>query len=272
MTTLPEFLMSAWRSAMTALVLPPVPLLALAAWGAWRARAARRGGRRLVVAAIVGLWFSQCDVTADVLDAWLAPPPALARADVDALGARVRAGAPVAIVCLGGGVVPLAPEYGAPSLEIHAMARLQYAMWLARATGAPLAVTGGGGPGEDRGGLNEGDIAARLAREQGGPAPRWVETTSRSTHENATSVLPMLAHDGIRDVWIVTHGWHMPRALRDFQRVASAMPAPGLVIHAAPMGAGAPRHWPALRWMPSSEGAWRVRSDLRELIGLSVGA
>jgi uncharacterized SAM-binding protein YcdF (DUF218 family) len=272
MTLLADLAVNGTRAVMTALVLPPVPLLALMLWGTWRVRRQRRGGVALVLVSVAALWFSQCDVTAELLQRMLEPPPALTPADIDAMAARSRAGMPLAIVMLGGGVEPEAPEYGAPQLEAHALARLRYALWLGRATGVPVGASGGGGTAQDPGMLAEAAIADRIARDEAGRPLRWVEARARTTRENAMYTAPMLQKDGVREVWIVTHAWHMRRALRDFERIATALPAPGLIVHAAPMGFGAPRQIAALRWLPSGEGGWRVRAELREMLGLLAGA
>jgi uncharacterized SAM-binding protein YcdF (DUF218 family) len=276
MSLLADLAVNGGRAVLTALVLPPVPLLALALWGAWRARRQRRDGAALVIAAVVGLWFSQCDVSADALQRTLGPPHALTKDDIDGMAARARAGGSFAILMLGGGVEPQAPEYGAPQLETHAMARLRYALWLGRETGIPVGATGGGGPAQDIEGLAEAAIAARIARDEAGRPLRWAETRSRTTRENAAYSVPMLEKDGVREVWIVTHAWHMRRALRDFERAASepvtSASAPRLIVHAAPMGLGQPRQIAPLRWMPSGEGGWRVRAALREWLGLLAGA
>jgi uncharacterized SAM-binding protein YcdF (DUF218 family) len=65
-------------------------------------------------------------------------------------------------------------------------------------------------------------------------SPRWLETKSRNTCENAVRAAEMLAEDGLRNVFIVTHAMHMPRAQRCF-RNAGLTPLP------APMGFSGPR-------------------------------
>src|SRR6185436_6363343 len=99
----------------------------------------------------------------------------------------------------------------------------------------------------------EADIAARIAERDYGRRLRWTENGSRDTRENAASSLALLAADGITDVVIVTHGWHMPRALRAFQDSARRN-QPALQIVAAPMGLARDGERPVLRWLPSPEG------------------
>ena len=262
------------RLLATVALMPPTPFLVLAAWGAWRARRQRRGGLALVGTALAGLWLSQCDATADGLSAVLVPtPPALSAADVTHLAARARAGEPIAIVVLGGGVEATAEDPGSAQPEVHAMARLRYALGLARATGLPLAASGGVGTAQAGAvAVPEAAVDARIARDEFGQTLRWLEDRSTNTRENAAFTLPMLARDGIRDVWVVTHGWHMRRAMRDFERAAAALPAPRIVVHAAPMGLAVTRQVAWLRWCPSADGAWRVRVAWREWLGWVAGA
>jgi hypothetical protein len=57
--------------------------------------------------------------------------------------------------------------------------------------------------------------------------PRWIETTSRTTHENAIFSAPILKADGVNTVYLVTHAWHMPRAKAAFEATGiTVIPAP----------------------------------------------
>jgi len=47
----------------------------------------------------------------------------------------------------------------------------------------------------------------------------WSDERSRTTYENAAFTAQLLKADGITSVVIVTHAWHMPRALWAFERV-----------------------------------------------------
>ena len=98
-----------------------------------------------------------------------------------------------------------------------------------------------------------------------------MEARSRDTRENARQTMPMLRDAGVHQLVLVTHGWHMPRALRAF-RDAAAHDKVALEIVPAPMGLARRIERPALRWIPSSEGFMLVRSVLREKIGWWLGA
>ena len=100
---------------------------------------------------------------------------------------------------------------------------------------------------------------------------RWAESRSRDTRENAQYAVALLREQPPRHLVIVTHGWHMPRAMRAF-REASARAGATWQIVAAPMGLAQRIERPALRWIPSSEGFMLVRAVLREKMGWWLGS
>ena len=131
---------------------------------------------------------------------------------------------PQAIVVLGGDVRAVA---GAPVDEAGALTlqRLQAGATLARATHhLPILVTGGI---VDREGPPVATLMAEsLARDFATPA-RWVEPEARTTWENARLSAAILRREGIARVYVVTHAWHMRRALIAFAGTGLAVtPAP----------------------------------------------
>jgi uncharacterized SAM-binding protein YcdF (DUF218 family) len=255
-----------WKPALSALALPPTPLLLLILVGAWRAVRRRRLGVTLIVAGTALLWLSHCAGTGYWLSRWLLePPPALAGERIAGLRGEPRDR--VAIVVLGGGADPVAPEYGSANLVPASVERLRYALWLARATGLPVAFSGGAGWGQN-GTQVEAQLAERMARDEFGQSLRWAETASRDTRENAVHSVALLRAAGIKHLVIVTHGWHMPRALRAFRLAAAGQ----LTIEAAPMGLAPAVQLPRLAWLPSIEGHTHVRRVLHEALGLLMGA
>jgi uncharacterized SAM-binding protein YcdF (DUF218 family) len=176
----------------------------------------------------------------------------------------------VAIVVLGGGRESLAPEYGVSNLAPRSIERLRYGLWLGRETKAPVAFSGG--VSHAAAGLAaEAEIAANIAAQDFGRPLKWVETQSRDTRENAALTVGLLRPAGIKRIVVVTHGWHMPRAMNGF---AEAVRRSGgeIELTAAPMGMAANSDRPALRWMPSIEGATRTRNALSEWLARLVGA
>jgi uncharacterized SAM-binding protein YcdF (DUF218 family) len=259
-----------WKPWVAGLLLPPVPLLWLLLLAWWWQRRRPAVSTLLLMVSVVGLWFSQCQATGDLLERQLAATPSLSVQRLAELR-RSMADSKTAVVVLGGGTRALASEYGEAHLENASMERLHYGLWLARQLQAPVMFSGGAGWAQP-GVPPEATVAARIASRDYGRNLRWVESESSDTRGNARLSLPLLQKDGITQVVLVTHGWHMRRALRAFQEEASRNSQPMRVVP-APMGLVADWNLSALqRWVPSSEGHQRVRQALREWIGLASGA
>jgi uncharacterized SAM-binding protein YcdF (DUF218 family) len=257
-----------WKPILTALLLPPVPLLLLVLIGA-RLLLPRRGlGWLVIVVSVALLWLSACTGAARLLEQLVLQPPAALSFDrIRALRADVAAKKPIAIVVLGAGSEPFAPEYGVSSLRYPSLERLRYGVWLAGQTGAPIAFSGGTGWAQ-QGSTAEARVAAKIAAEEFGRPIRWVEGEARDTRENAAKTMAMLKAAGIDHVLLVTHGVHMARAVRAF----SAAAGPGVQIEAAPMGLARRVQAPELEWIPSSTGFRDVRQLLRERAALAAGS
>lgn len=120
-----------------------------------------------------------------------------------------------AIVVLAGGRRRHAPEYGGETVSALSLERLRYAARLQRTLNLPLAITGGVvRTGSDA--KAEGELMARVLQEDFGRPVRWVETRSRSTHENAAFTRELLGADDVRRIILVSHAMHLPRAAREF--------------------------------------------------------
>jgi uncharacterized SAM-binding protein YcdF (DUF218 family) len=197
----------------------------------------------------------------------LSPPPALGLAAMREL----RRAPHTAIVVLGAGRRLLAPEYALSNLTPLSMERLRYGLWLGRETALPVAFSGGVGHGGDEG-ASEAEIAARIAEREFGRPLRWTEGASRDTRENAMRTVALLQREGMQRLVLVTHDFHMKRALRNFQTAAQqhgglpqVVPAPmGLPVPGLGLKAG--------DWMPSASGLTATNRALREWLGYLAGA
>ena len=133
---------------------------------------------------------------------------------------------PQAIVILGSGRYADAPEYGSDTVSRFELERLRYGARLQRATGLPVLLSGGSVHGE-------AEPEARLAREvfvkDLGGEVRWLEERSRTTWENAQYSEDLLTASGIKQIYLVTHGWHMRRAAWSFEHA-------GIHVTPAPLG------------------------------------
>ena len=263
-----ELGLSSWKAIASALLLPPVPFLLLALWGA-RLLWSRRGiGWLVTLSSLLGLWLSACAGFGQVLSQLLlAPPPALSAARIDALRREAHANHNVAIIVLGGGREVLAPEYSLSSLTPEALERLRFGVWLGRETGIPVGFSGGSGFGRSDS-ASEAQIAGRIAASDFGRPLRWSEEESRDTRENAGRTVALLQSAAIRKIVLVTHGWHMPRALRAFEAAARGR----YEIVPAPMGLAPRVERPVLRWLPTGPGFGYVHHVLHEALGLAMGS
>lgn len=263
--------LDALKPLLTALILPPVPWLLLMLFGA-RLAAIRRGlGMLLALLGAAGVWLGACQGSGRWLQAQLLPTVRpLSEDDIAALKpAKAEPSPTTAILVLGGGRVPRAPESGEADLKPASLERLRYAVRLSRQTGLPLAFSGGVGWAQrDEAGLSEAEIAQRVAERDFLRPIKWVETASRDTRQNAALSLRQLNAAGVRHIVLVTHAWHMPRARAAFEEAAGG----GIKITAAPMGFFVAADRPAMDWLPTAEGFEQVRRVLREALGRAVGA
>lgn len=258
-----------WKPIITALLLPPVPWLVMAAIAFRLTHRRHWAAGWLLVLALTGGWFSHSEVLGYYLESLVSPASALSRAQVTELKRTLPSRKPVVLV-LGGGIQALAPEYAEPHLSDSAFQRLHYGLWLAHQLQAPLMVSGGIGHGRS-GGPTEASVADRIAQRDYGVTLRWQESASRDTRENARFSLLMLRKEGITDLLLVTHGWHMARSLRAFEQEAARIGFVARIVP-APMGLGEVSGGSLLRWMPSVNGYRQVHRALRELLGRLSGA
>jgi len=261
-----------WKPVLSALLLPPVPLLLLVLVGA-RMILWRRGLAWLVVLlAVAGLWLTACSGAGEWLQRSLLSPPLPLAGERLAEFKRSLAGGKVnaAIVVLGGGRETTAPEYGVANLSPLSLERLRYGLWLHRETGAPVMFAGGIGH-QAQPGVSEAEVAADIATREYNRSLKWTESRSRDTRENAQYATTLLHGQGIQRVVLVTHGWHMARAQRAFVEAAKRQSETWEVV-AAPMGLAQKVESPVLRWIPTSEGFMLVRNVVREKLGWWLGA
>lgn len=253
-----------WKPYLSALLLPPVPFLVLVLAGARLMFRRRLLAWFLVLLGVLGIWFSCTTAVGHALYVGVVkPPPALTEAQVAELKKAPR----TAIVVLGGGRRLRAPEYGVSNLNERSHERLRYGAWLAKETALPLAFSGGVGHGAEPG-SSEAEIAARAAERDYGRPIRWLEQESRDTHENAVKTVALLQAQGVDQIILVTHAYHMPRALQNFERVAAGK----LRLVAAPVGVHAAGRLRPGDWLPSVSGFESTRILLHEWLGRLLGA
>lgn len=243
------------KPVLTALVLPPAGPLLLALLGVLVATRRRALGLGIATLAIAATLLLSTNAVALLLAPHLMPGVRAAQVqDVRAVQA---------IVVLGGGVHPQAPEYGLAQPSAHTLQRLRYGAWLARHTGKPLGFAGGVGWAATGTAVEpESTVAQRVLAEYRLEA-RWLDDHSRDTAESALRMAGSLHPAGIRRIALVTDAIHTPRAVALFRRA-------GFEVLPAPTDFPSPQSRALLEWLPSAVGAQTNRYLLREWLGRIV--
>jgi uncharacterized SAM-binding protein YcdF (DUF218 family) len=239
------------QALLTSLLLPPLVLVLGAALGgllAWRGW--RPGGLLVMALAALQLLLATPAVSGRLLESLErgigpVPPGAPAAAAIIVLGAEGQATAE--------GLMP-----GPLTLE-----RLRAGAALHRRTGLPLLVTAGVVV-ADTPPLAEA-MARSLAEDFAVPVA-WREKAARDTRENAALSVALLRGAGIEAAHLVTHAWHLPRAMEAFARL-------GFVVHPAPVNPPAPaRPGGPWDWAPRADHLGTSWFALREWAGRAVYA
>ena len=251
-------MLSEFKPYLTALVMPPTSLLLGVLIGLiWSARRPRPG-KILALCSASLLWLLATPAFSVWISHWVLPqfPMTHAQALTDN---KVQA-----IVVLGAGVESGLPD-GVAQLKRSGLDRLRHGAELARATGLPLAIAGGRGWGSAPGAQDEASVSERVAKQAFGLPLRWAESQSRDTQENALFAHRLLKGEGIERIALVTHSWHMPRALAAFESV-------GFTVTPAPMGQPTASGALPLQWFPSAGALETSTSVRREALAVVVQA
>lgn len=195
-------------------VVPPINLLLLTVVGFFLILYQRRIGFWLTSIGIVGLFVLALPVVGGTLLFWLEQLPRAGEGNAP----------PAAIVILGGDVFRTqAPDAKAEIGELT-LERVRAGAALQHATHLPV-LTSGGVVMEKTAPV--ANLMAESLRNDFGVEPRWTEPTSRDTWENAANSAAVLRSAGIHSIYLVTHAWHMRRALIAFRHFGLAVtPAP----------------------------------------------
>ncbi len=207
--------MNILKTLLLVAVLPPVNLAVLALVGLLLMRPWPRAGRGMALAGVVALLLLALPIVSGSMMLTLerglpTTPPAN--------------DPPKAIVVLGAEITRAA---GAPFGAIAGkmtLDRLRAGAELYRRTGLPVLVSGGTLQPDLP---TVGALMARSMTRDFQVPVQWSEVVSKDTWENATLSAAILKAEGIHSVYVVTHAWHMPRALQAFA-------AAGLTATAAP--------------------------------------
>jgi uncharacterized SAM-binding protein YcdF (DUF218 family) len=189
-----------------AILLPPFNLVLLQAAGLLLLKRRPRLGKNLIAVGLALLYLLSTPLVADSLIHLLQSEPLLPNQKVPVAGA---------IVVLGAGRYANAAEYGGDTASALALERLRYAAYLQRKTGLPVLTTGG----SPTGGIPEGRFMREILEQEFHVPVRWTEEASDNTWENALYTRRILAPLGIKKILLVSHAWHMARAVPAFEDV-----------------------------------------------------
>ena len=227
------------------LLLPPGGLFLLAVAGLVLQRTRRRrSGIAMVTIAVALLYLLSTPLAMVPLLRPLDRYPPLDLADAPP-------GEGQAIVILSAGIRTHAREYGHDVASSTAMERLRYGAWLHRRLAHPILITG-----------ITGRVLEQTLEEAFGVTARWVEDGSHNTHQHVVHSAGLLADAGIERIYLVTHYWHMPRAMAAFRKA-------GVEVVPAPMGFAdiAPESF-SPRWLLPTSGALHASTTaLHEWVG-----
>jgi uncharacterized SAM-binding protein YcdF (DUF218 family) len=203
------------KGLLLMLAIPPTGFVVLILIGLLSRGRWRRFGHRLTWAALIALiLFGMPVVSTSMLLALESGLPMTPPADRP----------PQAIVVLGAEVIRAHQEKLGTRPGLLTLDRLRTAAALQRRTGLPILVTGGT---TQPNSPPVGQVMAQSLTDDFRTPPRWIEAKSADTWENARFSADILRAEGITSVYIVTHAWHMRRAVLAFQGT-------GLTVTAAP--------------------------------------
>ena len=203
------------KNLVASILLPPFNLILLGLAGVWLLQRKPKLGKSLIVLSLALLYALSIPFVANRL-------MLLLETDIVALPAGAIPAAE-AIVVLGGGVYHDAPEYAADVVNGMTLERLQYAALLQQKTGLPLLVTGG----SPEGGSPEAMLMQQALQQSFKVPVQWVERGALDTAQNAQYSAAILHAAGIRNILLVSHAWHLPRARIEFEKQGlKVTPAP----------------------------------------------
>jgi uncharacterized SAM-binding protein YcdF (DUF218 family) len=235
---------------ISAFLLPPLNLLIIAAIGLWLWHKRPCMARVLLTVSFALLWLLSTPYVAEALLHGL-------EGDPDAAATKMPSAD--AIVVLGGNTYFHAPEYGGKdTVKEGTLVRLRFAAKLHRETGKPILVTGGKPLGNS---VSEAELMKQVLEQEFRIPVQWAEGASDNTLENARLSRQLLGQAGISRIYLVTHAWHMPRALQAFR-------AAGFQVIPAPTAYTTRYRTDLLAFVPDAYALRDSRIFMHELIGM----
>ncbi len=235
------------------LILPPASLLILAILGLLIQVKRQKLGISLIATSLLTLFILSSPLISVFLASTQQCHPALNNNQIQRTNAQ-------AIVVLGGGTRPAAPEYdGQIIIHQRVFDRLRYAVRLANKTKLPVLVSSG--KVFDRPQPAEAEIIQEILVKDFHFKATWLENQSRNTAENAKFSYKILNKENIDRIILVTQALHMARAVDQFKNVGfQVTPAPTAFISYSDQIS-------ALSFIPSASALEVSSMVLHELLG-----
>jgi uncharacterized SAM-binding protein YcdF (DUF218 family) len=206
------------RALIKLIVLPPGSILLVLGLGFLLHQ--RRIGRIMLATGVAALYALSTPGVVMPMAAWIETVPAPDQRRIEQSQAQ-------AILVFMAGLRQGNPELGgADALSALSLQRLDHAVALQQWTGLPIIVSGGSVDGTS---TPLAQLGADWLSNRVDTPPLALEAASHDTWENARFSQRLLARHGIDRVLLVTHAFHMPRALWSAQTA-------GIEALAAPFG------------------------------------
>ncbi|NBS16833.1 MAG: YdcF family protein [Gammaproteobacteria bacterium] len=229
------------------LIVPPFSFLILALTGSFLYQCSPRVAQCLIRAGLWGILVLSLPHVSKALMAFIEVPCVSITPDPDM----------DAIVVLGGGVRLNAPEYGGDvALRPLVLERVRYAARLHQILDLPILVSGGTASGT----VSEARAMGEFLEKDYGIRVRWEEGLSKTTRQNATLSAALLKKEGVKGVVLVSQGWHLRRAAREFERQ-------GLKVQAAGTGCETPAEVDVEGFVPDIWALVRSYEASHEILG-----
>jgi uncharacterized SAM-binding protein YcdF (DUF218 family) len=245
-------MLAVFINLLTTLLLPPLCFLVPCVIGLFLLKRRPRTARFLIAVPLALMWI----LSVPPVGEWLLLQ--LDRTTDSAAANPERYRTAQAIVVLSHGRYYESLDYGGDTVDAESLERVRRAAALHRQTGLPVLVTGGR-PENDEKSLAE---LLKLAADEYSMPLKWQETAARNTGENARFSRRILTKEKIDTIVLVTHGWHMLRAKRAFERAGFKVIPAATGLHHRPI--------PSIHnILPATEGLQKTTIFMHEIIGLA---
>lgn len=240
---------------MQTLLLPPGISIALLILGLIAITRFYTTGKILIILSFALLILFSLPITANILNGLLEPDDILSLKELKQTNAK-------AIVVLGAGRYKNALEYEklTDSISSSALTRLSYGVYLHKKSAIPLLLSGGSPRGRL---LSEASIMQTALKNMFGLKAKWLDGNSSNTWNNAKFSAQILAKHKIKNIILVTHADHIPRARMAFEHF-------GLTVTIAPLGFKAKNKdngYTLLDFLPSARAMNNSSAAMHEFIG-----